>query len=394
MHGHWTLVDIRIPPNGLARGPGDYSNYKVEATFCEIDWDLHKEDPSRVSFFSGLMEQSKSCSHTMRTFDLHAIVRTLRGYDNGPDATMRSIPPTGVIFHESRCGSTLAANVLAAFAPHKTRVYSEHVVPIAALKGCDDHDCDPGVHMEFIRDVYYVMGRAPIDSDMEYVFYKTNSGGLYIDKFTSAFPDTPWTYIFRDSYEIMQSHWKVPEEDLVDNTNDRNAKKKNKAVAKCSRMYRNPHQPPTTAAVLERVNRSYHELTQTEYCAVHLAGISSAVMQEHERSGKGRFVDYTQMPDVMWETVLPLDFGIQMEPYMIDNMRQFTHVYSKGHQAGRANEKWTADTADKRKRISANVTRAVDTYCPDTYERLDDISQRQRRSSDTWWLPSSTVRAG
>jgi len=378
------LVDLHVPSDGLHTSD---SHYKVEASFCEIDWELHKEDPAKVSFFAGLKEQSKSCAATMRTFDLHDIVQRVRSHDDAPDSSMRSIPPKGVIFHESRCGSTLAANILASFAPHKTRIYSEHVVPIKALKACSNHrkdstithrnSCNHELHMQLIRDVYYILGRASLDSEMEHVFYKTNSGGMYIDKFTSAFPDTPWAYMFRDTHEIMQSHWKVAEE---------SADMSQLEDVKCSRLYRNPNQPPTTQAVLDRASKEYHELTRTEYCAAHLASISLAVMQEHQRTGKGRFINYNQMPAVMWQTLLPIDFGIEVDSAMIDNMMQLTHVYSKGHQQGRANEKWVSDADHKKKSITQNVTRAVEMLSPDTYAQLERISQKQQREPETWML--------
>lgn len=47
---------------------------------------------------------------------------------------MTSIPPTAFIFHESRVGSTLLANLLATAPGHL--VYSEPHLPFLALKAC------------------------------------------------------------------------------------------------------------------------------------------------------------------------------------------------------------------------------------------------------------------
>lgn len=379
-------MDIDIPKHGhWQRRQGEEQRYRVSATFCDIDWSLQRHDPASVSFFDGLRERSPSCASTSHTVDLFDTVQTIRRHDDNSAATsvVRSVSiPTGVIFHQSRCGSTLAANLLAAAVPRKTRVYSEHGVPVAALKACADvsdeeeSSCDHGLHVRLIRDVYYVLGRSassPDDDDaddLEYVFYKSNSGGLYIDKFTSAFPDAPWVYMFRDSHEVMQSHWKVPEADLT-------AQQQEEEV-KCARLYRNPHQPPTTRTVLARVNRQYHELSRTEYCAAHLAGISLAVLQEHHRTGMGRFINYRQMPAIMWESVLTDVFGVTMESSaMVDNMRRLSHVYSKGHQRGRDHETWTSDTLVKKRGLTHNITRAVEQFCPDTYDQLERVARRQ-----------------
>jgi len=198
----WTLVDLQIPPNGLAASPADGGTYQAQATFCKIDWTLHQQNPSMVSFFADLRNLSSSCLQEV-TVDLADMVRQSRAYDQRHPHKIRVVPPTAVIFHQSRCGSTLAANMLAAFDPTRTRVYSEHYPPITALRACAEYDnnsndsndndaCHPDTHLQLIRDVYYILGRAPHTEPIEYVFYKSNSGAMFIDKFTAAFPDTPW----------------------------------------------------------------------------------------------------------------------------------------------------------------------------------------------------------
>ena len=401
LQGHWTLVDIQVPEDALLDDADDddhhstsHHRYNVKAWFCDIDWNLHRDNPSSVSFFSGLKEQSKSCPSTLQQVDLFDLMQKVRAHDdddggnsssnNNNNNKMRSIPLTGIVFHQSRCGSTLAANLLASFDPHKTRVYSEPSVTVKAIKACeaanDDtnykNTCNHDLHNQLIRDVHYLLGRTAVDSGLEYIFIKSNSGGLYIDKFTSALPDTPWIYMFRDTFQVMQSHWKIPEGE------------KQPSSVKCARQYRNPIQPSTTLQVLETAaggdknnKRQYHELSRTEYCAAHLASISNAVLQEHQRTGKGTFVDYKQMPAVMWETVLPETFGVAVEPYMVDNMMQHTHLYSKGHQQGRENEPWASDTEQKESRISQSIKEAVQTFCPDTYDKLAKIALAQHQQS-------------
>jgi len=197
-------------------------HYQAQGTFCQLDWTQQQKNPSTVAMFRDLMtKSSKLCARTtIIVDDLYEITQQARAYDDKHKKNEKQeigIPlpkPTGVVFHETRCGSTLFANLLAGFAPHQSRVYSESPPPVAALKACDgknEEACDPKLHTQLIRDVFYMMGRRRVktvvvaddnDNDNEqaqaqgngpqYVFYKIQSiGALSIDKFTMAFPDVP-----------------------------------------------------------------------------------------------------------------------------------------------------------------------------------------------------------
>jgi hypothetical protein len=134
LQGSWTLVDLQVQPGGLLlpslTAPSSQQpdilqrRYQAVATFCNVDWSIHQQDPSKVSFFADL--HNEACNDDeMVQIDLFDFVQASRAYDRMNPDQIKNIPPTGVIFHESRCGSTLAANMLASFAPEHTRVYSE-----------------------------------------------------------------------------------------------------------------------------------------------------------------------------------------------------------------------------------------------------------------------------
>ena len=211
------------------------------------------------------------CDGTVVTVDLFDMTRQASAYDAKINATSTKqkdaayyVPPTGVVFHETRCGSTLTANLLASFAPAHTRVYSESPPPVAALKACDSNPCNPRLHQQLIQDVFYMMGRTIRKERPQFVFYKIQSiGAMNIDKFTDAFPDTPWVFLYRDTVEIMQSHlkglgrsWTLAERTPV-----------------CARYFTSPRQPPTTQQVIEAQGRTIDDMTKLQYCAAHLVCI-------------------------------------------------------------------------------------------------------------------------
>jgi hypothetical protein len=227
------------------------------------------------------------CGGTIVNVDLYDVVQQAKAFDQkllqsrnsttttttkkGGAETVITVPPTGFVFHETRCGSTLTANLLAGFAPpDQSRVFSESPPPVTALRACDMNPCNPSLHIQLIRDVVYMMGRKSIHTsqllqkkkDPHYLFFKIQSiGVMNIDKFTEAFPDVPWMYLYRDSVEIMQSHWK-------DTSKQRNP------TPVCARNFNNPRQPPTTLQILDsKPITDVTELTKKEYCAAHLVRI-------------------------------------------------------------------------------------------------------------------------
>jgi len=66
--------------------------------------------------------------------------------------------PSGFVFHESRVGSTLTANLLASD-PYNM-VFSESDPPATILLHCDK--CSRKKQIQLFRDVVYVMGASPI----------------------------------------------------------------------------------------------------------------------------------------------------------------------------------------------------------------------------------------
>lgn len=110
----------------------------------------------------------------MTNVDLYTAVTEARLYDNDRQNTnsIKSLSPKGFVFHESRCGSTLVANSLAAFDPAKNRVYSESGPPVAAAHAYDDSYEKESIQL--LQDVIYLMGRTD-DLKEDNLFFKIQS---------------------------------------------------------------------------------------------------------------------------------------------------------------------------------------------------------------------------
>jgi hypothetical protein len=379
LEGYLTLVDIDIPPDALQGMGGQYVN--VKATFCNIDWRLQKKNPSNVPMFRDLRSQSKMCPSTTVNVDLFDIVQSAKLYDKSfsePTKTKEKIgnnkgvgsvvavPPTGVVFHETRCGSTLFANLMAAFAPEHSRVYSESPPPLAAIKACDLQPCNPHLHRILIQDVLYMMGRTKETEQPQYVFYKIQSiGSMNIDKFTGAFPRVPWIFLYRDSVEVMQSHVSGREDAVVNG----------KMTPVCARNYGRKIQPPTTLQVIEKAGVLLDQMNPLQYCAAHLAGLSLSAIQEHTRTHRGRFVNYKQMPDIVWDDIFPNYFNIPLTNKEIGRMEKTALLYSKG-RGNQANKGWKDDSTEKQKTAARPVTKAAAVFLKDVYDDMERLSKK------------------
>ncbi len=265
LEGYLTLIDINIPSTAL-QGVGTYRG--VTAKFCHIDWKLQQKTPHQVPMFNDLIRQSNLCDSTMITVDLWDITKQARAYDDQVGDDILPVPPTGVVFHESRCGSTLIANMLAAFSPDHTRVYSENAVHLNSLMACDVNPCHPELHQQLIQDVFYLSGRTVRKERPQYVFYKISSlGTMFIHSFTNAFPTVPWMYLYRDTVEVMQSHFVRKDGSAVTNR-DRPVCLRLQTVSNAN------HQPATTIQIANSKQRDPMTLSKEEYCATHLVRLS------------------------------------------------------------------------------------------------------------------------
>ena len=121
--------------------------------FCHVDWSWHEQDPSQTPMFRDVLSSSHCQSGSLMTheMDLYQVVQATRLYNaklqqqQEPKQEQKQQQPkqeqqqqpkqqkesvhivdlAGFVFHESRCGSTLIANLLQWHNPKENIVYSE-----------------------------------------------------------------------------------------------------------------------------------------------------------------------------------------------------------------------------------------------------------------------------
>jgi hypothetical protein len=433
LEGHYTLVGIHVPLQGLTiekdtRGMSsstDYVRYSgVDGVFCPVDWSHQVRNPSLVPMFRALLRKSgPSCTDPSNhvTWDLADIAARARAHDIS-SSSPAVLSPALVVFHESRCGSTLVANVLAASGEvvvndtlSSVRVYSESPPPIAALRACDASSnpmvhCDPGTHESLIQDVFYLMGRIPTYdyTGPRQVYYKIQSvGSRYINAFAAALPTTPWAFVYRDSIEVVMSHLKdhllpVKKSRLLGPL---------RPTAVCLRSFRQTRQHPLLRAVISRaasVNNSttnwkhrldltsndsslITSLTAEGHCAAYLASLCEAAIQQYEQytpvgsqslpseglvetrpRAQSWLLNYQDLPTSTWDKVLPsLLNRTSLSADQTKRMKEIAASYSKGR--GARSIEWQDDREQKQKSASESVKEAVRIYLDPSYGRLNEI---------------------
>jgi hypothetical protein len=200
-------------------------------------------------------------------------------------AALPALAPAGLIFHMSRCGSTLAAQMLAA-AP--ANVVLSEAAPIDAVIRRDGLDEDAKVAL--LRAMVAALGQAR--NGERRLFLKLDCWhSRDLPLFRRAFPDTPWVFLYREPIEVM-----------VSQTRRRGAQMTPSLV------------PPATFGV-----DLPDGVPNDDYCAQVLAAVCDGAVR-HYPVGGGRLVNYRQLPDALFTEILP-HFGVAPSDVEIPVMR-------------------------------------------------------------------------
>lgn len=213
--------------------------------------------------------------------------------------TLPPIEPAGFVFHMSRCGSTLIAQMLSALAD--AIVLSEPqpldgVLRLRRAGGLDDEATVP----RFRAMVAALCG--PHHGERR-AFVKFHAWHVFdLPLIARAFPETPWVFAFREPRAVLRSQAKLPGAEIVPGTID-----------------------PLLAGVEPGALAS---VAPAEYCARMLAAFCVAAL-DNAAAGRTRFVAYESLPDTVFTEVLPF-FGVTPTADETRRMRAVTTVDAKG----------------------------------------------------------------
>jgi hypothetical protein len=248
----------------------------------------------------------------------------------------------GLIFHMSRCGSTVISQMLAALA--RNVVLSEpapldQIVRIPArlgLRSVDDV-------LPYLRGIVAALGkkRRPQERDL---FIKLDAWHvLLLPLFRRAFPDVPWVFVYRDPVEVLAS------------------------LARSRPLQMFPHW--IDPGLLAPAPADLGNLPPDTYTTHVLACFLRAAI-EHHRDG-GLLLEYGELREAVCTRMLD-HFGLDYSDSDLDAMRAAARRNVK--QAG---VQFRPDGAAKRRSASQEIHELAEAQLTPLVGRLDALRSRQ-----------------
>lgn len=245
------------------------------------------------------------------------------------------LPPTGFIFHMSRCGSTLMSQMLAA-CPENIAI-SEALPIDTALQPAGMTD---DLRIRLLRAVVGGLGQRRGGDERRYFIKFDCWHTLYLDLIRQAFPAVPWLFLYRDPVEVLVSQIRQ------------------RGVQTVPGMIRP-----------ELFGIDFADAVQmpaAEYCAKVLATICQAAL-DRRRVDAGLLVNYDELPEAIWSKV-PQHFRTEWTAAEREAMTEALKFDAKAPYF-----EFVPDAAEKRRQASEPILAAARRWLDPVYRELEAL---------------------
>jgi hypothetical protein len=210
-----------------------------------------------------------------------------------------SLEPAGMIFHLSRCGSTLASRLLGTL---PGVVVVAEPAPLNAVLGLDPDRIDDATLVQLVRLVVRALGRCRHGDDQQLVLKCTSWNIRRRAILAAALPQTPWVWVQRDPVRVLASLLANPPGWLRLQTTPQHAAR------------RFGLDPAMVSAS-----------TRPEFAARVLGAMLEAAAAD---SAWRLCIDHAELPAAVWQRVAP-HFGLETDATAIDRMTAESRFYAK-----------------------------------------------------------------
>lgn len=265
------------------------------------------------------------------------------------EKAVESIPPTGFIFHSSRCGSTVVANALKSL--DRTVVVSEPqaVDKLVGRLATDTGESDQRTLMYslFLRGAVSALGQPRRGDENNFFLKFSNLSVLQIDQIRRIWPDVPWLFLYRDPVAVIVSNLANPPE-WLQTTNQ---------------MER---------AVLTGASEGeLDDMSQAEYCARTLGRLYFAAAAAAASDTRAKLVNHNELSHAKMTEILSF-FGLTTS-----SAESLAIEAGMGHHAkDRAARRYRDDSAAKQESASAEVREMASRWVAGSYSELERLRQR------------------
>lgn len=299
-----------------------------------VDWcrlgELRFDDP----FFEGTVH--RAMRHPFNdAFRLQTPLDVLgRAEDERP-----GMRPAGLIFHMSRCGSTLVGRMLGAL-PGSLVISEPSPVDHVLRATMFDPQVTDDQRALWLRWIVGALGQRWHGDEQRYFLKLDAWHTLDLPLIERAFPGVPWVFLYRDPVEVLVSH--------------------DRQMSWMMAAANGPHLLGLPVVEAFRVPRE-------EYAARVLARICEAVVRH--RADPRRLVNYRLLPGAALDRI-PALFGLELSDDEREAMRG-----AAAHDAKYPTRRFEPDASSKQ-REAAPVTRdAAQRWLTPVYEQLETLAR-------------------
>jgi hypothetical protein len=296
-----------------------------------IDWCLLGAERFTDPFYTGTLQDL--LRHPFRmTFRPQTPLDAYR-------ASLDGIPlraPCGLVYHMSRCGSTLISRALAQLS--RLHVASEPPALDDVLRKMPETapEAEPDTALRAV--VHAIACDAP--PERRYLIKADGWHMLEFDRLRRACPATPWVFVYRDPRDVLASLLRQPAYWMVPGTLD----------------------PARFGLTWEAVC----QLPPGEYAARILAANLSAAAAAIVRGG-GLLVHYDELPAAIWARIAP-HFGLALSAGEIASLQRAAGTDAKNPYA-----EFQPDSASKRASLSAGALAICEQWLSAPYGVLKSL---------------------
>jgi hypothetical protein len=210
-----------------------------------------------------------------------------------------SLEPAGMIFHLSRCGSTLVSRLLGTL---PGVVVAAEPAPLNALLGLDPARVDEAALVGVVRLVVRALGRCRHGDERRLVLKCTSWNIRRRAVLAAAFPETPWIWVQREPTHVLAS-----------------------LLAKPPGWLRLQAAPQQAALRFGLDPAAAPAMARAEFAARALGAMLEAAASDPVRRLS---IDHADLPAAVWQHVAP-HFGLEADPVAIERMTAESRFYAK-----------------------------------------------------------------
>lgn len=299
-----------------------------------IDWTHFAGMPFSDPFYEETLRRSAS-----RPFNTMCRYRTMVGDFVASAEHESSLVPDGFIFHMSRCGSTLAAQMFAAL-PDTISISEPPPLDAIVQFAGTRNDIDPEWRVAALRAMVSALGRKRAGSERRYVLKLDSWHIMALPLFRRAFPEVPWIFLHRDPIEVLVSQMRI------------------RGVQTMPQLM-----PPGIYGIQPQ---ELAGVPGEEVCA-RVLGLLCRVAADHLSEG-GLAVDYSELPGAAMTRIAD-HFGLAL-----DAGDRAAMAEAAGRNSKRPGERFAQDSATKQREADEAIRAAAERHMAEPRARLSAAS--------------------